>query len=313
MMDLYFAPLEGIGNHIYRNTYRKHYEGVDRFYTPFIDVNSVGEMKRRNLNDVLPENNRRTCIVPQLLIKNAVEFKGASVHLMAFGYDEVNINMGCPYGTVVKKGKGAGLLSDTDNLRRLLSEIIPESPMKVSVKMRIGIDDPETGCEIMEVLNEFPLSEVIIHPRLQKEFYEGAIHEDVLKDMYGMSENPVAINPGISCPADFFSFSERYPGVTGIMIGRKLVSNPEMAERIKNGEMAADNLIMDRRRFEEFHDDLLCSYVEVLSGDTPVLFKMKELWDYWKESLCPDEKVLKKIKKASDLSTYRILAKAAIN
>ena len=312
-MELFFAPLEGIGNHIYRNTYRKFYEGVDRFYTPFIDVNSVGELKRRNLNDVLPENNEGADIVPQLLVKNAAEFKGAAAHLKDLGYDEVNLNMGCPYGTVVKKGKGAGLLSDTGSLRNLLSEIMAESPVKVSVKMRIGTDDPGKGIELMSMLNEFDLCEVIIHPRLMTEFYEGKIHEDILTEMYEMSRNPVTVNPGIKTPYDFAVFSEKYPLAKGIMIGRKLISCPELPERIKFGETGDDIAVRDRKRFECFHNELLDSYRAVLSGDTPVLFKMKELWDYWKDSIEPPEKVLKKIKKASDISTYRILAKEAIN
>lgn len=311
-MELYFAPLEGIGNHIYRNTYRKFYEGVDRFYTPFIDVNSAGGLKRRSLKDVLPENNEGADIVPQLLVKNAAEWRGAAAHLKELGYDEVNINMGCPYGTVVKKGKGAGLLSDTGSLRRLLSEILAESPVKVSVKLRIGTDEPEEGIGLMSMLNEFDLCEIIIHPRLRTEFYEGNIHEDILTEMYGMSRNPVTVNPGIKDPHDFDVFSKRFPLAKGIMIGRKLISCPELPERIKQGETGTGITVRDRKRFGSFHDELLDSYKAVLSGDTPVLFKMKELWDYWKESIEPDEKVLKKIKKASDISTYRILAKEAI-
>lgn len=312
-MNLDLAPLEGIGNHIYRNTFRKYYQGVDRYYTPFIDVNSAGDMKSRNQRDILPENNEGAHIVPQLLLKTAEQFKGAAERLKELGYEEVNINMGCPYGTVVKKGKGAGLLADRENLRALLSDIVSEGILPVSVKMRIGIDDPSEGTELMSMLNRFPLAEVIIHPRLQREFYEGGIHEDILEAMYGMSTNPVSVNPGICSPAGYRYYEEKYPDAKGIMIGRYLIACPELAERIRRGDASEDIRIRDRKKFAAFHDELLGSYKEELSGDRPVLFKMKEMWDYWKESLTPDGKILKKIKKASDIGTYRILAKEAIN
>lgn len=303
MKNLYFAPLEGIGNHIYRNAFCRHYSGVDRFYTPFIDINSDGGMKQRNINDILPENNPGICLVPQLLTKNAAALAAATAYFKKLGYTETNLNLGCPSPTVTKKGKGSGMLSDPAALSAFLEEAFEVSKTDLSVKMRIGISSEEEWEPLMEVLNRFPVKELIIHPRLQTEFYKGGIHEDVFRKMYTCAQFPVCVNPGIHSPEEYAAWESRYPKLSGIMIGRPLVADPALAERIKTGTPAS----FDRERFFAFHDDLLESYRKVLFGDTPVLFKMKELWDFW-ETACPVDRLLrKKITKALKLSEYEAL------
>ena len=305
MKNIYFAPLEGIGNHIYRNVYRRYYGGISKYYTPFLDLSSEGLMKNRGLRDILPENNEGIHVIPQVLTASPDALKKAAQVLSGYGYDEVNINMGCPVGTVTKKGKGAAMLSDRDRLRSFLDGAFSGCATGLSVKMRIGMTDISEGAGLIKIMNDYPLREVIIHPRLQTEFYQGEIHEEILEAMCRESVNPVCINPGIRTPEQYDSFCEKYPDCTALMIGRGLITDPALPEKC-TGTVIDPN--KEAARFLSFHNALLAAWKEELSGEPPVLFKMKELWDYWKESLHPDEKILKKIKKARTLSEYEALS-----
>jgi len=361
MKPVYFAPLEGIGNHIYRGVFTRHYSGVDRFYTPFIDINADGGMKNRNRNDILPENNAGICLIPQVLTKNADALGEVSKTIRDLGYDEINLNMGCPSATVTKKGKGSGMLADTEELDRFLDRAFSVSRTRLSVKMRIGIAHESEWEHLMEVLNRYPLCELIVHPRLTSQVYEGEIHEDVFRKIYEISKAPLCLNPGIRTPEDFARFEAAYPALTGLMIGRGLVSDPALAEKIQPGgtfpldrnqpggtfpldrrsvpvgrkqpggtfpldrrsvpvgrKQPRGNVPIDRKqqagnvpasRFRAFHDDLLEAYSEVLFGETPVLFKMKELWDYWERNIPLEPKLKKAISKASSVSEYRTLVR----
>ena len=323
---LYFAPLEGIGNHIYRSAFTRHYSGVDRFYTPFIDINSDGGMKNRNVNDILPENNAGITLIPQILTRNADALGEASRRIAGLGYREINLNLGCPSPTVTKKGKGSGMLADPLQLQAFLEQAFRVSATALSVKMRIGICSTEEWEPLLEVLNDFPIAELIVHPRLTSQVYSGGIHEDIFRAIYETSRNPVCLNPGIREAAEFYTYAGRYPKITGLMIGRGLVSDPALAEKIVRGNndtgssreqtaasevcaaanraSAQPDLPDERKRFRDFHDDLLESYRQVLSGETPVLFKMKELWDYWDKAIDVDPKLRKKITKAGSISEY---------
>lgn len=327
---VYFAPLEGIGNHIYRGAFTRHYSGVDRFYTPFIDINADGGMKNRNLNDILPENNPGITVIPQILTRNADALGAASRRIADLGYREINLNMGCPSPTVTKKGKGSGMLSDPGQLRCFLEQAFRVSATALSVKMRIGIARTDEWQPLMDVLNDFPVSELIVHPRLMTQAYSGEIHEDVFRAIYEYSRIPVCLNPGILRAEEAGPYVGRYPDVTGIMIGRGLVSDPALGEKIPQlyrtaaTDTAAKNAAAgptdaavpenrpdarELRRFRAFHDDLLESYRRVLSGDTPVLFKMKELWDYWDKNIAVDPKLRKKIAKTGSISEYTSLVR----
>lgn len=304
---LYFAPLEGIGNHIYRSAFTRHYSGVDRFYTPFIDINSDGGMKNRNVNDILPENNAGITLIPQILTRNADALGEASRRIAGLGYREINLNLGCPSPTVTKKGKGSGMLADPLQLRAFLEQAFRVSATALSVKMRIGIRSTEEWEPLLEVLNDFPIAELIVHPRLTSQVYSGEIHEDIFRAIYEASRNPVCLNPGIREAAEFSVYTARYPKITGLMIGRGLVSDPALAEKIvrcNNDTGSSREQADERKRFRDFHDDLLESYRQVLSGETPVLFKMKELWDYWDKAIDVDPKLRKKITKAGSISEY---------
>lgn len=296
-MKFYFAPLEGITTHVYRNIHHELFGGIDKYFTPFVSPTSNHNFKSREKRDVLPENNEGTPVVPQILTNRADEFLYTAVCLAGYGYPEINLNLGCPSGTVVPKGRGAGFLARPEELDRFLDEIYTKSAVPISIKTRIGKDSPEDFRKIMKIYNQYPIYELTIHPRIQKDFYKNTPNWDVFAEALAMSKNPVCYNGDINTVEDYGRFCERFPMVEQIMIGRGLLANPGLVREIRTGVQCSWEEIM------AFADRLFQEYCGIMP-DNPVLFKMKEIWSYMSRSHPEADKVWKKIKKAKKLSEY---------
>lgn len=301
-MELYFAPLEGITGYVYRNAFHSFYTGVDKYFIPFISPNQNRALSPKEIRDVLPEHNRGMYAVPQILTNHAEYFlRAAEVLKREYGYGEVNLNLGCPSRTVVSKGKGAGFLAKPKELDVFFREIFENIKVKVSVKTRIGVESPEEFGSLMEVFNRYPLHELIIHPRVQKDYYNNTPDWQTFSEALRESRNPVCYNGDISTLADYRRLKAEFPAVNRIMLGRGLLKNPELAEVIKSEREAS---FTDIKRLRAFHDHLYEGYRQVMSGEKNVLFKMKEFWAY-AENLFPEKKkLMKAIKKASHLCDY---------
>ena len=272
-MKYYFAPLEGITDYIYRGLHHRYFPGVDRYFTPFISPTQNHIFSPRELRQVLPANNAGVPLVPQLLTKNADDFLWAANVLRDLGYEEVNLNAGCPSGTVTAKGKGAGLLADRDALRRLLDGIFAEAPVKVSVKTRLGMEDPEMFSSILEIYNDYPISELTIHPRTKKEMYQGVVHLDAFAAALAVSRAPVCYNGDVLTAGDRKAVEERFPGIVAIMIGRGLVADPAVLLPTHH-----------RDTLRRFHDELCQTYCEAFGGPGSALHRMKAIWSYMLDS-----------------------------
>lgn len=306
-MEFYFAPLEGITSYTYRNLHHKYYSGVEKYYTPFLSPGPETGLGIRQLRDVIPENNPNILLVPQLLTNRAGDFLKSMEVLGEYGYREINLNLGCPSGTVTAKKKGSGFLYYPQELDRFLDEVFKDRQIwsgefQVSVKTRIGKNSPEEWPELMEIYNRYPLKELIIHPRIQRDFYNNIPNLEVFEDALVQSKNPVVYNGDIFSDRDFRRFRERFPAVKTIMLGRGLIQNPELARALKE-ERSSE--IFDKTRLKNFHDELLEQYCERMSGERNVLFRMKELWFYMIRLFPDHPKVEKKIKKATRLAEYR--------
>ena len=169
-MEFYFAPMEGITGYIYRNAHHRFFPGTDKYFTPFLSPNQNRALNPKEVRDVLPENNEGIYIVPQILTNQADFFLRAAKELKeCYGYEEVNLNLGCPSGTVVSKGKGAGFLADPGGLDAFFDQVYAKADVKVSVKTRIGLSSPEEFYGILDIFNRYPLHELIIHPRVRSE------------------------------------------------------------------------------------------------------------------------------------------------
>ncbi|MBU3803274.1 MAG: tRNA-dihydrouridine synthase family protein [Candidatus Cellulosilyticum pullistercoris] len=297
-MKFYFAPMEGITGYIYRNAHAAFFGDVDKYFTPFIAANQFGKLSTRELHDILPEHNEGIVVVPQILTNNAEDFIRTSKTLKAFGYNEVNLNLGCPSGTVVSKNKGSGFLSQREALDQFLEAVFSEAVTKISVKTRIGKDAPEEFYELIKIFNKYPMEELMIHPRIQKDYYKNKPNMDVFKDAIALSKNPVCYNGDIFTAKDYERFSEGFQDVNTVMLGRGLIANPGLVGDIKR------HCKLDKQLLRAFHDRLYEGYQDILSGERNVLFKMKEAWFYMIYMFEDYEKHAKKIRKSQRLSDY---------
>lgn len=298
-MQLYFAPLEGIGGYLCRNVQAECFPKADKYFAPFLAPNQNRAMNDKERRDVLPENNPGICLVPQILTNRAECFLSAAQALRELGYNEVNLNLGCPSGTVVKKYKGAGFLADPDSLDAFLDAIYAGTDMHISIKTRLGMTDPEEFEEILEIYNQYPVCELIIHPRVQKEFYRGAVHLDAFETAFEKAKMPVVYNGDICGAESYEKLRERFPFVERFMMGRGVLSNPCLFGELRGIQSLTKESLFD------YHERLLASYQEHLSGETVVLFKMKEHWFYMIQMFADADKYMKKIRKAQRICDYR--------
>jgi tRNA-dihydrouridine synthase len=296
-MNYYFAPMEGITGYIYRSAHRKFFKGVDAYYTPFIVPTQNCELSSREKNDILPEHNEGARIIPQIMTNHWEGFVWTSQELKKYGYEEVNLNLGCPSKTVVSKLRGSGFLAVPDQLDQFLDRIF-SIDMKISIKTRIGKDSPEEFYRLMEIYNKYPLEELIIHPRIQKDFYRNTPNWDMFQMAVSVSKNPVCYNGDIFNPGAYDRLIQTFPSVDRVMLGRGLIANPMLAGEIKGSGH------LEKNQLKAFHDEILSGYQKTISGDRNLLFKMKELWAYMLQSFENGDKHGKKIQKSQNLLDY---------
>ncbi len=250
------------------------------------------------MNDILPEHNQGIVLIPQLLTNNADDFIHTAKKIKRLGYHEINLNLGCPSGTVVSKGRGSGFLAKRAELDVFLDKIFSHPVTKISIKTRIGKDRPEEFGELIEIYNKYPMEELIIHPRVQTDFYRNTPNMEVFSAAFGQSKNPVCYNGDLCTKEDINGFSAGYPGVETVMLGRGLLMNPGLVNELLH------NIKPDKHLLKNFHDQIYDGYKKILFGDRNVLFKMKELWNYMIEIFCDNAKHAKRIKKSQSLRDY---------
>ncbi len=297
-MQFYMAPMEGITGYVFRNAYQKNFGGIDRYFTPFI---TNKKMNYKELNDIAPEHNRGMQVIPQILTNRADDFCEIARELEQYGYGIVNLNLGCPSGTVTAKKRGAGFLSEPDALDRFLEEIFKDCPLQISIKTRIGIEEDTEWERLLTIYNRYPLEELIIHPRVLKDFYRNTPRVEAYLLARERCSCPVCYNGDIHSMAAYKSLLEKAGAVERLMLGRGLLQNPGLIEEICGGEK------LTKEKLKQFHDDVLEGYLAVMSGDRNTLFKMKELWAYLGRQFVEPEKYLKKIKKVTSVAEYRVI------
>lgn len=297
-MKYYLAPMEGITGYIYRNSYEKFFHNIDKYFTPFIVPNTSRSLKTKELRDILPENNKGMSIVPQILTNDSEGFIITARKLQQLGYNEINLNLGCPAGTVVSKNRGSGFLAKREELDGFLDEIFKIDDMKISVKTRIGKDNPEEFYDLIKIYNKYPMEELIIHPRTQKDFYGNKPNLEVFKDALSLSSNPICYNGDIFTVDDYTKLIKDFPQVKTLMLGRGVLANPGLINGIKN------NTSIDKEVLKDFHDEILHKYIELFNEHRNALFRMKELWGYMIYIFSDNKKYAKKIKKAQNLNDY---------
>lgn len=310
-MKFYLAPMEGITGYIYRQAYNSCFKPMDRYFTPFLAPKHKSGFSSKELNDILPEHNQGMEVIPQILTSDPEDFLDTAVKLKEYGYTEVNLNLGCPSGTVAAKGKGAGFLKDTEKLARFLGEVsegMERENLHFSIKTRVGVESEEEFQTLLGLYNQCPLTELIIHPRVLKDFYKYNVRMNAFKEGFEKSRHSVCYNGDVFRRKDYDRLIKEYPDLDKIMMGRGIMMNPFLMEEIADGtsQEVSGKMTAARKadRLEKFHRLLCDGYAHVMSGDRPVLFKMKELWGFLIHSCPEEEKLMKKIRKAQHLEEY---------
>lgn len=303
-MKLYFAPLEGITGHVFRRAFFEYFGSVEKYFIPFIKPNQRGHLSSRERQDILPENNEGMYAVPQILTNSAEDFIRTTKKLQKYGYQEINLNLGCPSKTVVTKGRGSGFLAFPEDLDRFLDTVFGQTDAEISVKTRVGKDSPKEFTDLLAIFNQYPIKELIIHPRVQLDFYKNQPNWEVFQEACKESKNPVCYNGDIFSMEDYLRFADTFPDVDTMMLGRGLLMNPGLSGEIRQGRR------MEKQTLRRFHDCLYEGYQEVLSGSRPILFKMKELWGFLAPVFTNYEKYAKKIKKSEKLNAYESIVDA---
>lgn len=297
-MKFYLAPMEGLTGYIFRNAYHKYFHAIDKYFTPFIASKGLNH---KELNDVLPKHNQGLEVVPQILTNKAEDFLAISVKLQEFGYKTVNLNLGCPSGTVTAKKRGAGFLEYPEELNCFLGEIFEKCPLSISVKTRIGVENPREWDMLQMIFVRYPFEEMILHPRLRNDFYANHPNLEVFRQAAETLPYPVCYNGDIHTLQAYSAFQEQFPDTPAVMLGRGILKNPGLVGEIQGNPKA------DTGQLKAFHEELLSGYQSVMSGDTNTLYKMKEFWSYFGQSFQEPDKYLKKIKKAKTVSEYRVI------
>lgn len=297
-MKIYYAPLEGITGYIQRQTFAKHFGCVDKYFIPFIQPKQHGHFTNREKQDIAPEHNEGLTSIPQLLTNSVRDFLLTTEKLQELGYTEVNLNLGCPARTVVSKGRGSGQLADPNALEQFLIEVFEKVQVEVSIKTRIGVENPLEFESILPIFQKFPLKELTVHPRVQKEMYTGTPHKDIFEAAMAVKEFPVCYNGDIFSKADYEQLVQQFLTLDRIMIGRGLLQNPALAREIQGGAP------LTKEEVRAYHDELYARYQQVMFGDKNLLFKMKEFWVYQMESFNDTVKATKKIRKAQRAYQY---------
>ena len=297
-MRCYFAPMEGITGYIFRNCHSRYFPGVDRYYMPFLSPRQDHNFTRRELDDILPQHNEGVHAVPQLLTRQPEDFLWAAGELAAMGYREVNLNLGCPSGTVTAKGKGSGLLARREELERLLDGIFAAPPVAISIKTRLGMSDPEEFGPLLELYNRYPVAELTVHPRIRSDFYKKPVRPEYFDLAVRMSRAPLCYNGDVVTPADWAKISARWPGVESVMMGRGLVADPSLAGRLK-GERPAG-----LETLRAFHSELYESYAAAFGSRRNAMLRMKEVWSYLIHLFGDSQKLERRIRKAADTGEF---------
>lgn len=307
-MKLFFAPLQGYTDAAYRKFHNEVFGGcIECYYTPFLRIER-GAVREKEIRDILPINNKGIKIVPQIIVKDTSEFRMLVDLIISLGYNEIDINMGCPFPMQIKRGRGAALLKKTQIVSEIMDEVKDYSNVKFSVKMRLGEDDHNQWRDIVAILNDAPLHHVIMHSRIAKQQYKGEIDVNMFSQFCDQINHNVVYNGDVTTVNHLLSVINQFPNLYGVMIGRGLLASPSLA-----WEYANNKILSQTERIELFlklHNKLFKYYKSNLYGESHLLNKMKTIWDF--SELLIGHTTHKKIKKATNIAKYSQIVSSLI-
>lgn len=301
-IKIYQAPLQGATDFSYRAAFSRVFGGIDKYFIPYVSYGKGREIKKSQLREVFPENNSALPVVPQVLFSDQAELLDLVGILIGYGHAEINLNLGCPYPMATNRGRGAAWLEKPEQLKDLLEVLFSKDlPAKFSIKMRTGMTSDQDAKLIFKVLNDFPLEEIIFHPRTAGQMYSGKANPELFQEAVSLVKHPLVHNGDIQSVSDFEEFKALFPEQNSWMIGRGMLMNPALPSGMKGIEFEKKEL---RRKMRELHDLLLESYSGRLDGSGHILMKMNQFWTYFCESFENPHKAMKLIKKAGNQNKY---------
>ncbi len=306
-ITLLSSPLQGFTDFRFRNAFHKYFGGIDTFYSPYIKLNGKMVIKGSYQRDILPENNTTLEVIPQIITNDADEFLFVAKYIRELGYKELNWNLGCPYPMVAKCGMGSGLISNTSQIEHILKRVHNETDVVVSMKMRMGYENPTEILNVFPILEQYPIKNIAIHARIGKQLYKGGVDLDSFQKCLETSKQKIYYNGDITSVAKYKELQERFPTIDHWMIGRGLIADPFLPSMIKNNTKEYPKNRFEI--FEAFHDEIYREYDAYLQGPTPIRMKMLGFWEYFSESFSNPQKTFKKIKKAGNSKNYEAAVK----
>jgi len=276
MPTLWLAPLHGITSRTFRNILCRHFGGIDFFMAPFLPAQKRGKLNKKVWQDIFPELNTAQPLIPQLMGNQPEQFTDTTTMLNElFGYEDFNINIGCPSSPVVRHTRGCGLMPHPDMVEEIVAAVTSRTPFRLSLKMRLGLHHTEEGRELLRRLNDYPIAFLVIHPRLGDELYEGTPNWDAFEEFCQLTRHKIVYSGDIFTAEDYHTLSARFPCVEAWMLGRGMLRNPFLAEEIKGMETNDK-----QARFKTFHHDLVEALLPI-RGESGTLANLKELWHYF--------------------------------
>ena len=298
-MEIHFAPLQGYTDSIFRKLHAEIFGGVDKYYTPFIRVER-GDFRKKDIRELPDET--ELCTIPQIIASTKPEDIEKMVAMLEEkGYKEVNINMGCPFPMIAKHGMGSGLLADKEAVKAMIKVLEAHPSMQFSLKTRLGYDDENQIFEMTDIINNFPFTEVTMHPRIAKDQYSGDINHPKFAEFAKVCKHPLIYNGDVTTLDDINKISTVYPTLKGIMIGRGLLMNPALASEYKNGVIMSDKEKKDKSK--QLIKNLFTQCEELMNGEEQSVAHVKAYFEY----LLPDieKRNRKKVLKANKAEKLR--------
>lgn len=297
-MHYYFAPMEGLTDSVFRRLHHRYFPGVDRYYMPFLSPTVHRSLSHKEERELPPADSVNFAAVPQILTKNAEDFLWAAQVCRDQGYDEINLNTGCPSSTVVAKGKGSGMLRDAEALDAFLDAVFQKTPLPVSVKTRLGLESPEEFPAILEVFNRYPIRELTVHPRVRRQFYDGEVDGEMFAYAMKHSKIPLCYNGNLFTLSQISALQAQYPQLPAVMLGRGLIADPGM---LSGGT--------DIALLERFMNELLEIYEADFGGSRNAMFRLKEHWSYLHTRFAGSDRLWKRLRKTTDVSEFRSITR----
>lgn len=302
-MNYYAAPMEGLTDRIWRQVHQKWFGAADapmRYYAPFLSPPENRVLIPKKMAELAPEANAGTVVIPQLLARDGELAAWMIGEVRKLGYTEVNLNFGCPSGTVTAKGKGAGMLRDPARLDAFLDAVFSAVEGPVSVKTRIGVQKPEEFAALLDIYNRYPICELTIHPRVMKQLYRGQADRAAFAAALPECRMPVCYNGDVTTPEELHALEAEFPQLSGIMVGRGLIADPALFRRARGGAPAS------REELRGYCDDLYHGYTEAFGAASCAVSRMKAHWFYLVhrfEGADPLEKPLRKAREGWEYET----------